>query len=370
MSSPPDEAAAPAAPLHPSLARVAVICPTWIGDTVMATPVLRALRRALPEARLVALMPPGHDELLRGAPWLDECIPLNWRGLRGPVRVGTALRSRNVQAVLLLPNSFRSALGARLSGAHIRVGYDRDARGFLLTHRLPVRKQDRPTPVVDYYIRLARYALAAQAIDPRPELVITEDQHRAGDAALMGMQKPFVLLIPGASKPEKRWPAGRFAAVADALAESHGFCAAVSGAPSETRIIQSVIESARAPVVDLLTRRLPLGALLAVIRRAAIVITNDTGPRHIAAALGTPTVALFGPTDHRWTTLPDARERLLLAEPFLPDTLIADRRPKLCAIERISTADVIAAASALLDEPDKPVDASRAAPPSRTDADA
>ncbi|MHC5114978.1 MAG: glycosyltransferase family 9 protein, partial [Planctomycetota bacterium] len=83
---------------------------------------------------------------------------------------------------------------------------------------------------------------------------------------------------------------------------------------------------------------------------AALLVTNDTGPRHLAAALGTPVVTLFGPTDHRWTTLADIRERRLLAEPFLPAELVADRHPKVCTIDRIEVEDVLAAAAGMLNE--------------------
>ena len=107
-------------------------------------------------------------------------------------------------------------------------------------------------------------------------------------------------------------------------------------------------------VTDLTGRpELDLGVLKAVIAEAALMVTNDTGPRHIAAALGTPAVVLFGPTDHRWTTLPGSRitERLLLAEPFLPEALTADRHGDSCAIDRISAGDVTEAAAQLLRSP-------------------
>ena len=100
--------------------------------------------------------------------------------------------------------------------------------------------------------------------------------------------------------------------------------------------------------MHLCARGLTLGSLKAVLRRAALLITNDTGPRHIAAALGTPIVALYGPTDHRWTTLQAARERSVLAEPFLPEELVADRHPKACAIEKIAVEDVVHASLSLL----------------------
>ena len=97
--------------------------------------------------------------------------------------------------------------------------------------------------------------------------------------------------------------------------------------------------------------QLNLGILKALADRAALVITNDTGPRHIAAAMNAPLVSLFGPTDHRWTTLPDARELTLLGDPFLPEEAMADQHPERCAIDQITVNDVIAAAHRQLDEP-------------------
>ena len=348
------------APLHRDLRRIAVICPTWVGDTVMATPVLRAVKEALPDAALTAVVRPGQDELLAGSPWLDELIVLDMKGVTGPLRAGRALRQSGAEAVLLLPNSFRSALAARFSGAKIRVGYRRDGRGGLLSHGLEVEKTDRPTPAIDYYIALGRFALGVDSILPRPELRVTEEQAAAADELLADVGGSdvcgagvggFMLLNPGASKKEKRWPVERFAAVADALAGSRSLAIVASGAPSEKQLIRELVDAAKTRIVNLADRGITLGSLKAVIQRASLLITNDTGPRHIAAARGTPAVCLFGPTDHRWTTLPAARERILLAEPFLPEELVADRMPKICSIDRIRVGDVISAAESLLDDP-------------------
>ncbi|UCD73877.1 MAG: hypothetical protein JSV91_08760 [Phycisphaerales bacterium] len=317
----------------------------------MTTPVLRAMREELAGATLIGIVRPGHDELLDGSPWLDELIPLNIKGLTGPWRARRALRGCEAEAVLLLPNSFRSALAARLSGAPVRIGYRRDGRGPLLTHPLEVERTGLPTPTVDYYLALGRFALGVDSIRPKPELSVTDWQEAAADNLLADVEGPFLLLNPGASKKEKRWPIERFAAAADALAGSRSLAVVAGGAPSEADLIRELAGIAHTRIVNLADRGLGLGSLKAVIRRATVLITNDTGPRHIAAALGTPTVCLFGPTDHRWTTLPEARERILLAEPFLPEELVADRMPKICSIDRIRTADVIAAVESLLDDP-------------------
>ena len=103
-------------------------------------------------------------------------------------------------------------------------------------------------------------------------------------------------------------------------------------------------------VIDLTQRGSTLGALKAIVRRSSLLVTNDTGPRHLAAAFDTPCVALFGPTDRRWTLLPDPIERHLLAEPFLPEDRVADDYPAACSINRISVGDVLHAAESLLGE--------------------
>lgn len=336
-------------PLPGDLESLLIICPQWVGDTVMATPVLRTAREHRPAARLIVATRPGLSDLLRGAPWPDEIIELDMRGPLGPLRAAGAIRRHRPQAALLLPNSFRSALTARLSRTPIRIGYDRDGRGLLLTHRLGVQRLKTPAPALEYYARLCAFALGGEAIEPRIELFVTEEESAAADALLADVDGPFLLLNPGASKRAKRWPAERFAQVADALGKPHGLRVVVNGTRGEQDILDAVAGAATGPIIDLAQRGVTLSSLKAVIRRAALLITNDTGPRHIAAAFATPTVSLFGPTDWRWTALPQANERTLLAEPFLPEELIADRHPKLCAIGRVAVSDVLAAAEALLD---------------------
>jgi heptosyltransferase-2 len=351
--------ASTASPLTGELRRIAIICPSWVGDSVMATPVYRAVRAATPDAHTVAFARPGVDALLRGTPWFNELIALDMRGVAGPIRAARLMRSSSFDAALLLPNSFRSALTARLAGVPRRIGYARDGRGFLLTHARPVEPASTPLPTIDYYARLGAFAIGKESIEPHPELFVTPEEEEEAASLLKDLEGPFVLLNPGANKAEKRWPADRFAAVANVLHNRRELRIAVTGAPAERDVLDAVIGAAHAPIVDLASRGINLSTLKVVVRRATLMITNDTGPRHIAAALGTPVVTLFGPTDHRWTTLPDVRERRLLAEPFLPEELIADKHPKACAISRIAVEDVVAAAEALLDADQPSADARR-----------
>jgi heptosyltransferase-2 len=327
---------------------IAVILPSWVGDTVMATPVLRALRTHRPDARLVGIVRPRLDEVLRGTPWLDELIACNFKGVAGPWRIARVIKQSGADAVLLLPNSFRSALAARLSGAPIRIGYSRDLRGLLLTHKIQPPRQ-RPIPAVDYYAALAEFALGVSSIDRRIELHCTADEETAAEYMLRDVARPYIVLNPGANRSAKRWSAKNFAHVADSLASPHRVSILITGSPGEADVLSAVTSAAKTPIINLAQRGMTLGSLKAVLKHAALLITNDTGPRHIAAALGTPVIALFGPTDHRWTTLPPSvREHLLLAEPFLPEELVADDHPKICSIEKIPVDDVLQAARSIL----------------------
>lgn len=332
--------------------RLVVVLPSWVGDAVMATPVLRALRLELTEARIIAVVRPGLNELLAGSPWVDEYVVSRNSGVFGPMKLGRMMRQHEPDAGLLLPNSFRSALSLWLSGCRVRVGYARDGRSLFLTHPIAAPLRNRPVPAVEYYAALAEQALGLGRIDRTIQLHTTEAEQRAADELLRSVGERFIVLNPGANKVEKRWPAERFAAVGDELIDRYGVDIVVNGSPGEAAIVDAVIIASRhrERYINLAQRGVRLGSLKAVLERAALLITNDTGPRHIAAALGTPIVSLFGPTDHRWTTLEGGRVRevRLLAEPFLPEERMADEHPEVCDIERIRVGDVVAAARGVI----------------------
>jgi heptosyltransferase-2 len=313
----------------------------------MATPVLRAAREARPEARITAVCRRGLDALLAGSPWLDEVIAGETKSTRGMIGLARRLRPLEPEAALLLPNSFRSALLARLAGAARRVGYIRYGRSVLLSRGLAAPRPKQPVPALDYYARLGAWALGQEDIDRRMQLFVTDAERAEAARLLEGVGRPYAVLCPGANKLAKRWPAERFARVAETLS-AHGLAVAATGAPGERAIVAEVADTAATTVHDLVVRGITLGGLKAVIADADLMVTNDTGPRHIAAAVGTPVVTLFGPTDHRWTTIDCAHERVLVADPFLPEPLVADEHARHCAITRIPVADVIAAAEQLL----------------------
>ncbi|MBL0927940.1 MAG: glycosyltransferase family 9 protein [Phycisphaerales bacterium] len=357
-----------------------IVLPSWVGDAVMATPALRLLREHLPGALLGGLVRPGIDQLLSGSELLDEMHVGRTGGMMGPKRLAAKVRARRYDAALLLTNSFSTALAVRLAGIPERIGYDRDGRGILLTDRLrPLRRRDAepyrrsetspdawaPVPACRYYFDLAAHLLAGRGIGPPGgftmgplELGVTgEDDLAAADLlARAGVpneeqrRTPMALLNPGGNDPAKRWPADRFAALADYLAQKRGLRVLLSGSPDEAELIRS-IATACAPQtrpIDLQRFGLTLGTLKGVVRRCRVMVTNDTGPRHIAAAFGVPVVTLFGPTDHRWTTIPFEDEARLLADPTLPEEEVANDHPERCRIERIGLGDVVNAVNGLL----------------------
>ena len=324
--------------------RILVFMPSWVGDVVMATPTLAALRAEFPDARLDALLREPLAPLLEHCPWVDRvlCVPPKGRkilaseplvpsptrqvitaGRRGVVPVARWLRGGDYNLAVLLPNSFRSAMVARMARIHRRVGYDRDGRSLLLTDRLlPRRVGGRfvPVPAVDYYLAIARY-LGAHPANHRMALFTDPqfDDHVGAMLEACGITaaERLVIMTPGANYgAAKLWPLERFAAVADRCHKEMGLDVAVAGSPRERAILDELCRIAETPVVNLQARGFGLPEVMSTIKRARLVISNDTGPRHIAAAFGTPVVSIFGPTDPAWTDIGFEHERQVMEKVF------------------------------------------------------
>jgi heptosyltransferase-2 len=344
----------------------------------MATPAIRLLRNALPGSLIGGLCRPGIDELVGGGDLFDELHVERGGGVFGPKYMAAKVRPRMYDTALLLTNSFSTALVTRIAGIPRRMGYNRDGRGFLLTDKLVAPRRGDGAfaiiPACRYYWDAAesllhehqsRYNALCTAPIPLAfpdgvfmEVPITAAQKQAGEAVLqragIAVDERFAVLNPGGNNEAKRWPADRFGQVADHLLQAHGMKTLINGSPKEADVIASVIGSARVTKPVALTDcGIGLGSLKHVLSRASILVTNDTGPRHIAAAVGTPNVCLFGPTDHRWTlipTRPAGGERVVLADPTLPESESANDHPERCAITRIDAATVLASVDDLIRE--------------------
>jgi len=317
--------------------RILVVQPSWVGDAVMATPTLRALRSAFPSAHISYLLRRYVKPLYGGMPWADQLI--TYRTGKGPSKTGKGLfgiagrlRAGNFDLAVLLPNSFKTALLCKMAMIPRVVGYDRDGRGFLLTDKLlPVKERGKfvPVPLVKTYLGLAHYVGASER-DLKLELFVTESEARdARDVlARCGLspelhrpaasgQTPLVLLNPGAQYgAAKCWRPEYFAELADRLIDEMHATVLISAAPKERPIVDSIKRYMRRTPIDLSQHGTTLGSLKEIVRRCDLMITNDTGPRHIAAALEVPVITLFGPTHPEWTEIYYARERQLSVKVF------------------------------------------------------
>jgi heptosyltransferase-2 len=298
--------------------KLAVFLPNWIGDAVMATPALRTLRRHFGAARMTGVMRPYVAGALEGGDWFDEILVARGKGMsQGVAHTALRLRRQKIDLAVLFPNSFRSALTAWLGGCGRRVGYARYGRAPFLTDVLqPEREANgklRVHPVVDAYNRLAEHVGC-----PPPgydlELFTTPADETAADAVWnQGQLSRFaevVCLNPGAAfGAAKHWPNDYFAALARFLIKNRGDCGVlVLCGPAETRLAREIVALAEDPsvfaLIDLATCAgipLSLGLSKACIRRADLLVTTDSGPRHFAAAFDRPVVTLFGPTHIGWT---------------------------------------------------------------------
>lgn len=334
--------------------RVLIVMPTWVGDCVMATPTLRALRHHWPDAHVTLLTRRTNKPLLRGLTFADRIVAP--RQIKKVLRLGRSLKAGRFDLAVLLPNSFKAALLAKVAGIANRVGYDRDGRGFLLTDKLlPPREgsQFKVVPTLNYYLELARH-LGAEAEDKSMSLAVTAKDQAEADRVIerlnIDLDQRHILLNPGASYgAAKLWLPKYFAEVADVFAE-RGYRVLMSTAPAERQIAEEILDRSRRRPIDLASAGMTLGALKVFCRSTSLCITNDTGPRHIAVAMGTRVITVFGPTDPRWTTLNYDRE-LELQE----DVFCGPCQKKICPLDhrcmiQLTPDKVIAAADALLED--------------------
>jgi heptosyltransferase-2 len=298
--------------------KIAVFCPNWVGDVVMATPALRGIRRHFSGAEIVAVLRPYVAGVLEGLDLVDRMLLAGShhrsvsRGLAGRAHeswdFARRLRAERFDLALLLPNSFRSAFWALIANARERVGFDRNGRGWMLTDPVRQPATSAPRPVIDEYLRLAAHLgcrhlsrsmqLSTTSADEEHLEAFWERQAPAGDRA-----RDVVCLNPGgAFGSAKHWPAASFAELARRIAGELDKRVLVLCGPAEREAAREIAESAAHPrVVSLADEAPSIGLTKAAIRRSALLITTDSGPRHFAPPFKVPVVTLFGPTHTAWS---------------------------------------------------------------------
>ena len=279
--------------------RILLIKPSAIGDVVHALPILSLLRRKWPDAHVSWVLTPACANLLDGHPLLNEVILFErgrfGRGWREPaaaaglVKFMKSLRGGEFDLVVDLQGLFRSGWMAWQTRAPVRIGFA-NAREFapaFYTHRVDVGTTEQHA--IDRYLKVTA-ALGCGDAPVEFPLYVADDDRRKVDA-LVPPGQPYAVLIPGTNWATKRWPVERFAALVKPLRDRFGLPSVAAGSPNEAELAGRI--GAAVNVAGKTTLR----QLVALLERAALVVANDSGPMHIAAALGRPLVTLFGPTN-------------------------------------------------------------------------
>ncbi|HWF62327.1 MAG TPA: lipopolysaccharide heptosyltransferase II [Nitrospira sp.] len=306
--------------------KILVRAPNWIGDAVMCEPAVRGLRSLFPEAELTMLAKPPIADLFIAHPGLNSVVVYDDKGahagMSGKWSLAGMLRRHRFDLAVLFQNAFEAAFLTWLAGIPRRYGYATDGRVLFLTE--PVAVPNGPVPVhqVEYYWNLLRpLGMAGRAT--LPALLVSADEGRMVDVRLAsaGIDSSDLMIgiNPGSTYGSaKRWLSDRFAEVAKRLvrrleqAENARIAVIILGAKGEESLGEDIAAqlSGRSVVLSGATT---IRELMAVVKRCRLLITNDTGPMHIAAAFGVPVVAVFGPTDWR-TTAPYGQERSMVRE--------------------------------------------------------
>ena len=339
--------------------KVIVRLPNWVGDIVMATPALLSLREGFRDSEMTIMGKESARFLLDGLELWDHYYPFHRHGNEAGtlkfLRVASEIRRQHFDLGVIFPNSPSAAVLFALGGVRRRVGYNRHGRGALLTHPLSVgRKKGRfiPQPMSQYYLRLAEAAGVSPTTEV-PTLAVRDSDILWVEACwnTLGMNdgRPVVAITPGASYgPSKQWLPEYFAQVADRLQEDLLAHPLFLPGPGEERLMETILGYCRTPPLFLKPSETPLNRLKAIIRKADLLLTNDTGPRHIAVAFHRPVVVLMGPTDPRYTASHLSETRLLRVDlPCSPCMLKVCPRDHAC-MTRLTPSEVFAACQDLL----------------------
>lgn len=340
--------------------RIVVRGTNWVGDAVMTVPALRELRRLFPDAHLTLATRSWAQELFADADFIDYLLVNDRRGL-GAVRAQVhEWKNRKFDLAVLFQNAFEAALIPALARVPFRIGYATEHRGFLLTHSLHLPPWRSAKHEVFYYLNIVA-ALESlikggqrspDDYQPQPHLEISEGR-RAGAVNFLvrhGVdgERKLIALCPGSiNSRAKRWPAESFAVLADLLIERDAHVLLI-GSPEELDVSLEVAGRMRHEPV-MLTGKTNLSQAIEVLDTVDLLITNDTGPAHIAAALGRPTLVIFGPTNPLTTRPFSSKSEIVRHPPECAPCMLRDCPIDHRCMTAISPAEVFARAQVMLD---------------------
>lgn len=286
---------------------ILVWLPSPMGDAILCTPALRAIRKHFDSANITFFAGKVVREVLSPSEFADSWLEQDSRCV---FTIAKTLKSRKFTQAILFKNSFASALACFLARVPVRVGYSREGRGIFLTERMNPPKlpsgEFKPVSIVDYYLAVASW-LGADVSDRSIELSFEPkdaETIRTKLPVAFDRQGPLVILVPGAAAgPSKRWPAQKFAELAAWLVKNYNANVVLSVAPNpdEKQVAEQIVNTVPHRLINLGNTPVSLGELKALYSTANLVICNDTGPRHIAIGLKRKVITLVGPNNPQWT---------------------------------------------------------------------
>lgn len=285
--------------------RILIVNVNWIGDVLFSTPAIRAIRKRYPGAYIACMVVPRCRQALELNPHLDELIIYDekkeYKGLGGKLRLISALKARRFETVFLFHRSLTRTLMVALSGIKERVGIYNPKRGFLLTKK--VEPQESDAHKVEQFLNIVKINNIPPSGKNMELFISEEDEAFAREyLRLQGVKedRPVIVLNPGGNWNLKRWPDENFARLGDRLAELFGAQILITGAEKDIELGDAIAGMMKhKPAVA--CGKTTLRQLAAILKRADLVVSNDSGPMHIAVSQGAKTIALFGPTDPKVT---------------------------------------------------------------------
>lgn len=272
-----------------------------LGDTLFALPAIKSLKIKYPGSRLTVLTKPLPVDLYKNNPHIDNVIIFDGkgrhRGLDGRFHLVRALRNEGFDLAVLLHNNFESALTVFLAGIPERIGYRKELRSALLTKSLPFPKT--PTQRVDHFLAITKL-VECDVTDNLPDLYLSSSEKEWACARLNEVPRPIVGIIPGAQEKTRIWDSGRFAAVADGLINEAKASILILGGPGDKKLSSAIRSQMKNIPLDM-TGEFNLREFMGILGSCDLVISNDTGPMHIANLLGTEVITFFGAGDLKET---------------------------------------------------------------------
>lgn len=319
----------------------------------MTLPAMMAVRETYPEAHIAVVANPLVAQLLEHHPGCDEIIVYNKRaehaGVFGMLRFASALRRQKFDCAILFQYAIEAAVMTFLARIPCRLGFSTDGRRFLLTHPVAFGKEEKVLHQTDAFLRIVNH-YAITAADKVQALALSEEERDWAKEQLP--EGPLVVINPGAAYGSaKRWYPERFAAVADFLTREHGMTVVLIGGPVEAEVGRDIAAMMQYPALNFVGKT-TVRQMMSLIDAAALMITNDSGPMHVAAAFKVPLVAIFGPTNHTTTSPFTENYRIVRHDVDCAPCMLRECPTDHRCMDRITVDDVIAAVQSFLLEID------------------